>query len=44
VFHVLIWGGLELCLGAKPPKAPRGDGTGQHYRTFTEASASLTSM
>jgi len=28
VFHVSIWGGLELCLGgAKPTKAPRGDGT-----------------
>jgi len=27
VFHISIWGGLELCLGAKPTKAPRGDGT-----------------
>jgi len=28
VFHISIWWGLELCLGgAKPTKAPRGDGT-----------------
>ena len=27
VFHVSIWGGLELCWGAKPTKAPHGDGT-----------------
>jgi len=33
VFHVLIWGGLELCLGGlSPPKAPRGDGTGRNWR------------
>jgi len=29
VFHVPIWGGLELCLGGlSPPKPPRSDGTG----------------
>ena len=27
-FHL---GGSELCLGAKPTKAPRGDGTDQGY-------------
>jgi len=28
VFHVSIWGGLELCLGGLgPPKPPHGDGT-----------------
>jgi len=28
VFHVTIWGGLELCLGgAKPQKPSRSDGT-----------------
>jgi len=28
LFHISIWGGLELCFGgAKPTKAPRGDGT-----------------
>jgi len=28
VFHVSIWGGLELCLeGLSPPKPPLGDGT-----------------
>jgi len=30
VFHVSIWGGLELCLGgAKSTTAPRGDRTGE---------------
>jgi len=29
VFHISIWGDLELCLGGlSPPKSPRGDGTG----------------
>ena len=28
MFHISIWGGLELCLGGlSPPKPPRGDGT-----------------
>ena len=27
VFHLSVWGGMELCLGAKPPNPPRGDGT-----------------
>jgi len=26
VFHISIWGGLKLCLGAKPTIDPRGDG------------------
>jgi len=26
MFHILIWGGLELCLGGlSPPKPPRDD-------------------
>ena len=33
VFHISIWGGLELCLGGlSPPKPPRGDGTASNPR------------
>jgi len=28
VFHVSIWGAWRFVWGDKPPKAPRGDGTG----------------
>jgi len=28
VFHISIWVGLELCLGANPTKPPRGYGIG----------------
>jgi len=29
VFHISVWGGLDLCLaGLSPPKPPRGDWTG----------------
>jgi len=27
VVYISVWGGLELCLGAKPTKVPRDDGT-----------------
>jgi len=44
VFHILIWGVLELCLGeVSPPKPPRGDGTGhKHWQKIM--SDSLVSM
>jgi len=31
VFHVSVWGDWGFVLGAKPTKAPRGDGTGSGF-------------
>jgi len=37
VFHVSIWGGLELCFGGpSPPKPPRGDGTARKSSDLPE--------
>jgi len=36
VFHILIWGSLELCFVGKPSKAPRVGGTGSNSGRATE--------
>jgi len=36
VFHVSIWGAWSFAWGAKPTKAPRGDGTEYRLRSGTE--------
>jgi len=41
VLHISIWAGLELFWGAKPPKVPRGDGTGRSYGHLRVSSGSL---
>ena len=41
MFHVSIWVAWSFVWGAKPPKAPRGDGTGRMVRAKYAASEPL---
>jgi len=42
VFHILIWEGLELCLGAKPTIVPAATGLATSKRLFRKLQIKAT--